>query len=532
MIGKDPDISIGETLILMSTMLSSEIRLAGKSVSSSPASFLSQSHLGLLSMVADRSLIVISHSEKLLAQFESLEIGSSEDESALLLSPDETALVKQKLDFESPVLLVLDLRPQFRAQDLIPVLNLLDETPDANWKLLAVTSGVISLKIAGMLSRLVDGYLDERRDCANVKQLESSLIPYLNDEIASTRLRGGYYLQAGDVELRTYTPAMVPLLGQLSKIARHDVTLMLIGETGTGKTTLAKLMHRMSRRKEATFHTVACGALPKDLIESELFGHARGAFTGAERSRIGRFEAANGGTLLLDEIDLLGPSEQAKLLRVIETGEYEKIGSTDTLHSSARTIVASNIGLDELMDQEKFRADLYYRLNVLQFRLLPLSERPHDILPLAIDFIESFCSHHDITIDYVRMDFLEALQTYAWPGNLRELKNQVARASMMAEGKELRLCDLTPEVQNSEQSVERKSNAATTCSDDTNETLADQVANNEREILIDALKANNFKRIETAKSLGISRVGLYKKMKKYELLDDQQSPKDAAQSVA
>jgi len=515
-------------------MLSSGVRLAGKNRQSTPASFSSQSHLGKSGMVADRSLVVVSHSEKLLAQFESLEVVSSESESALLLSPADMPLVSQKIEFESPVLLVLDLRPQFRAQDLVPILELLDELPNADWKLLAVTSGVISLKIAAMLSRLVDGYLDERQDCSNVERLEAAILPYLNDERSSTRIRGGFSLQAGDVELCTYTPAMIPLLEQLSKIARHDVTLMLIGETGTGKTTLAKLMHRMSRRKEGTFHTVACGALPKDLIESELFGHARGAFTGAERSRIGRFEAANGGTLLLDEIDLLGPSEQAKLLRVIETGEYEKVGSTDTLHTSARTIVASNIALDELMDKEKFRADLYYRLNVLQFRLLPLNERPHDVLPLALGFIEAFCEEHEIQIDYVRMDFLEALQKYSWPGNLRELKNQVARATMMAEGKELRLCDLTPEVQNSEEStkVANSNPKLSTGIEDSNETLADQVANNEREILLDALKANNFKRIETAKSLGISRVGLYKKMKKYEILDDQQASKDSAQSVA
>jgi len=244
-------------------MLSSGVRLAGKNRQSTPASFSSQSHLGKSGMVADRSLVVVSHSEKLLAQFESLEVVSSESESALLLSPADMPLVSQKIEFESPVLLVLDLRPQFRAQDLVPILELLDELPNADWKLLAVTSGVISLKIAAMLSRLVDGYLDERQDCSNVERLEAAILPYLNDERSSTRIRGGFSLQAGDVELCTYTPAMIPLLEQLSKIARHDVTLMLIGETGTGKTTLAKLMHRMSRRKEGTFHTVACGHCPR-----------------------------------------------------------------------------------------------------------------------------------------------------------------------------------------------------------------------------------------------------------------------------
>jgi DNA-binding NtrC family response regulator len=261
--------------------------------------------------------------------------------------------------------------------------------------------------------------------------------------------------------------------------------------------------------------TVACGALPPDLIESELFGHVRGAFTGADHNKIGRFETAEGGTFLLDEIDLLGPKEQSKLLRVIETGEYEPVGSSETRRTDIRLIVCANVDLNQMMARQKFRADLYYRLNVLEFVIPPLRKRPLDIVPLAIEFIEEFCRDHRIGISRIHSDFLDALERYDWPGNIRELKNHMRRAVLFCNGEHLTPHDLSPVIlQGARQSL-----ASGWKADGRPGNLANQVARTERDLLVEALMANGYKRAATARALGISRVGLYKKLKKYGVVE-------------
>ena len=193
-------------------------------------------------------------------------------------------------------------------------------------------------------------------------------------------------LQGLSRSMVTFTPSMFNTLDELEVAAAHDVTVLLIGETGCGKTFLAKMIHELSGRSSERCLTVACGALPPDLIESELFGYVKGAFTGADSNKLGKFAAAENGTLLLDEIDVLAPEQQAKLLRVIETGEYEPVGSNETLTSNARLIVASNVDLEELVAAGKFRMDLFYRLNTLSFHLSPLRDRTWDIEYLAGKF--------------------------------------------------------------------------------------------------------------------------------------------------
>ncbi|HET6423176.1 MAG TPA: sigma-54 dependent transcriptional regulator [Planctomycetaceae bacterium] len=322
-------------------------------------------------------------------------------------------------------------------------------------------------------------------------------------------------VEAGGIRICTWTPEFFPVVDDLLRVAHRDVTLLLVGETGTGKTTLAQFIHHRSPRRDRAFQHLACGALPGDLIESELFGHTRGAFTGAERNKIGRFQAAGRGTLLLDEIDVLDLKQQVKLLRVIETGEFEIVGATETRLSEARLIVASNVDLDALMEREEFRSDLYYRLNMLEFRLLALRDRPLDIAPIALQFIDDCCAEHSIPVEGIERGLISALKQYRWPGNLRELKNHMRRLVLFCEDRLLRKRDLSPKVLHAETPlIEPQRDVATPV----RATMAQQVAHSEREILEQALAAHGHNRTRTAEALGLSRVGLYKKLKRLGLM--------------
>jgi len=384
--------------------------------------------------------------------------------------------------------------------------------------------------------------------------------------------------------LVTFTPEMFDVMDEMKVAARHNVTVLLIGETGSGKTFLARLIHELSDRRDDRFCTVACGALPPDLIESELFGHVKGAFTGADKEREGKFAATGRGTLLLDEIDVLPPEQQAKLLRVIETGEYEQVGSNETQHSQARLVVASNYNLEELVRGGSFRTDLYYRLNILNFRLLPLRERPWDIEYLARKFAIEHGRTHGIQLRQVEPAFLDTLKAYHWPGNVREMENVIRRAVLYCHRGVLTVQDLPSAVRDSVAGIgdsrpsQSLDQAPPTLSDD--RLLGNPLANMpsrsrftppprmgvpqpqfhdplplsplhagatagssvgplasaavsaarlstslearvdvlERRIIQDCLARNNFRRKETAAELGISRVTLYNKMKKFGLL--------------
>ena len=204
---------------------------------------------------------------------------------------------------------------------------------------------------------------------------------------------------------RTRTPELRTMLKRLEVAARHNVTILLIGETGSGKTHLASLIHDISPRGNEPFLHVACGALPGELIESELFGHVKGAFTSAHADKDGKFLVAGNGTILLDEIDVLSPEQQVKLLRVIETGQFEMVGSNRTLTSQARLVVASNLALEPLVQQGKFRPDLYYRLSMLKFDLPPLRQRKPDIKPLARRFIQLKAKKHSMSIVRIEQEF-------------------------------------------------------------------------------------------------------------------------------
>ena len=315
-------------------------------------------------------------------------------------------------------------------------------------------------------------------------------------------------IEAAGSSFTTQMKGMFPLLEQLKRIASHDAAILLIGETGTGKSHLAKIVHTLSPRSGERFVNTACGALPPSLIESELFGHTRGAFTGAVRNKTGRFEVAQGGTLLLDEIDTLGASEQAKLLRVIETGEFEPVGSTETRHADVRLIAASNVDLRDLAARNEFRSDLFYRMSVLEFHLLPLRQRSLDIVPLATNFISQAATKRQVPIETVDVEFLYRLKEYSWPGNVRELRNQMSRAVMLSDGGCLAVDTLSPTTQSNESSIASQSQTQPR----KRWQLGKHMHESERQLLQSALDAHNNNRSATAKALGVSRAGLYKKL--------------------
>ena len=216
-------------------------------------------------------------------------------------------------------------------------------------------------------------------------------------------------------------------------VVPRDTTVYLIGETGTGKELVARAIHQLGPRSRSPFVVINCAAIPETLLEAELFGHVRGAFTVAFQSRLGRIQAAHGGTLLLDEIGELPLSMQAKLLRVLQEGEVQRLGSTDVFRVDVRVIAATNANLSRRMDEGRFREDLYYRLAVFPIELAPLQARREDILPLAEHFLETFCAEAGVVAKRLAAAAAELLEGYAWPGNVRELKHMVERAFILSE---------------------------------------------------------------------------------------------------
>ncbi len=311
--------------------------------------------------------------------------------------------------------------------------------------------------------------------------------------------------------LLCYTPSLLPLVERMALAASHDVTVLLTGETGTGKTFMARLIHECSPRKQNRFLVVPCGALAANLVESEFFGHTKGAFTGADRPKVGKFAAAGNGTLLLDEIDALGLEQQANLLRVIETGEYEPVGSNETQICTARMIVASNWNLEEAVERGKFRRDLYYRLNVMSFHLPPLRERVQDIAPLVRGMAARFNKKFHKDLFDISPEAMVALEAFPWPGNLRQLENVVQQAVLVSTGPELLLPHLPQPVQ--EYATQEGGNG-----NGSGDSLLHNREVLERAVIQRALVNSGYSRARAALALGISRVTLYKKMKKYGLM--------------
>jgi two-component system, NtrC family, response regulator HydG len=310
------------------------------------------------------------------------------------------------------------------------------------------------------------------------------------------------------------------IMEQVRRVAPQVTTVLLGGETGTGKTHLARLIHELSPRRDKPFLVVNCGALSATLIESEMFGHVKGAFTGADRERTGKFAEAGRGTLLLDEIDSLPLALQAKLLRVIEERLFEPVGGNKSQPMEARLIVASNRQLDHEVQTGRFRADLYYRLNVVSFYLPPLRERRELIPALADKFIREFAARDGRPVHGITARALQALQGYDWPGNIRELRNLIERAVALCAGREVDLEDLPAALQQGGPAAAPAPLAgpAVVPPPADGGTLARTKEEAEAQRIVQALRKHNNNRLRAAAELGISRMTLYKKLRRYGLL--------------
>jgi DNA-binding NtrC family response regulator len=317
-------------------------------------------------------------------------------------------------------------------------------------------------------------------------------------------------------------PEMIRLLDQAQRVAPQNTTILISGETGTGKSRLARLIHELSPRRDQPFLVVNCGALAAGLIESELFGHVRGAFTGAVGTRNGRLAEVGSGMLLLDDIDGLPPALQVKLLRAVEERVFEPVGANQPHSMRARLIAASNRDLKEEVAAGRFRADLYFRLNVLELHLPALRQRRQIIVDLAREFLIEFAPDNDRPVHGIAGCALRALEAYDWPGNIRELRNVMERAAALCPSQEVRLSDLPDHLHrpgndlSSILSVRAADSVAHAPTARRPQTLAEI----EAVCIEEALRRHRHNRRCAATELGISRVTLYKKMLKYGLRPD------------
>lgn len=329
-------------------------------------------------------------------------------------------------------------------------------------------------------------------------------------------------------------PAMQEVYRLTRKVAKSDASVLLLGETGTGKELIATAIHRLSERGSGPFIRVNCGALPESLLESELFGHVRGAFTGAVNNRTGRFEAAHTGTIFLDEINSTTLHLQVKLLRVLQEREFERVGDTHTIRVNTRVIAASNKDLMDEVDQNRFREDLYWRLNVVPIRIPPLRERREDVPELVAHFLSHYSEANDRFVVHIQREAMAALQDYHWPGNVRELQNYVERAVVMAEGDELTL-ELLPDVVLGREApkgsrfrvadaeslvfevVQQGLSKAGPNEDDLYNKIVNRV---ERELIAQVMLSVGNVQTKAAAKLGINRNTLHKKLKEYGLDDE------------
>jgi len=312
----------------------------------------------------------------------------------------------------------------------------------------------------------------------------------------------------GKHELVGSGPAMKKLMAQIERVATSETRVCILGETGTGKELVARAIHEKSPRHENPFITLNCAAVPAELIESELFGHEKGAFTGAAAKHVGKFEQADGGTLFLDEIGDMPVAMQAKLLRVLEEGEVERVGGDKPVRVNVRVVVATHRNLEDLVKQNAFRRDLFHRIYVFPLALPPLRERPEDFPELAAHFAGQVAAQNGWKQKLFAEDGIAELRKYGWPGNVRELRNIVERLILLAAVETITAADVRLILPTSEAGA---GSGAAVAPGNANGTLAERTEAFEREVMLAEIRRHNFHMTNVARALGLERSHLYKK---------------------
>jgi len=361
----------------------------------------------------------------------------------------------------------------------------------------------IDLAVKAMQQGAAD-FIEKPWDNQRLLQIIKQQIQVTDLKKQNRRLRQHQHQQIEHKESLVWqSKAMSTLMADIKRIAKTDATILLTGENGTGKSSIANYIHQLSSRQQQSLVTVNMGAIPESLFESELFGHKKGAFTDAKETRIGRFEMANEGTLFLDEIANIPLAQQAKLLRVLESNEYEMVGSSITERANIRLISASNANFDNLIKDEKFRADLFYRLNTIEIHIPSLRERVEDILPLAHNFVEKHALRYGKTGLLLADDVADKLKSYDWPGNIRELSHVMERAVLFADENIISAQSLV---------IKKPINNAS------NETFPFMTLEEaEQKLLLQALQKTEGLTAEAAELLGISKSAIYRRMEKYDI---------------
>ena len=349
--------------------------------------------------------------------------------------------------------------------------------------------------------RVEDAWL---RDGSQIVIGSSSLLFRIGSESVRIDMSG----TDGFGELVGRSLPMRRVFGMLSRCAKSEVTVLIEGETGTGKELVASAVHYWSNRREKLFVAQNCAAMPENLLESELFGHKKGSFTGATDDKKGLFELAHEGTLFLDEVGEMPLQLQAKLLRVLQEGEIRPVGSNRTKKVDTRIVAATNRNLEKEVEEGRFREDLYYRLKVFPIRLPPLRERKEDIPLLAGHFLTRYSEEFGMSVRGFSQQAMEALQSYAWPGNVRELENEVQRLVIQVEADQfIQPQHLSPRIKQAEGLIDRARPKKGT--------LKEMMETIEKQLLREALAEHDNNKTRTAATLGITREGLHKKLKNY-----------------